>query len=524
MVEVVWSGGVGKTTIARIIARLISCQNKQEYNGEDNENFLIEPCNKCNNCTSFPSHPDIIEMDAASNTGVDDVRVIIDNCSYRPVISKYKFFIIDEVHMLSKNAFNALLKILEEPPEYVIFIFATTEINKIPITIISRCQRHNLKRFSIDDIKELINNIADKENITVSKSALNQIALNSGGSARDALCLLDQATSFALYNVDDYNDSSPENKISISLDIIDRMLGMVSISTIVDLVQFILQNKIENALTLINNIYTDVTDIKSFLCQISNFIGYLVKQKIFAIENINNSIVISEEYSGLSINIKEIISSNTINSLTNIYQIVDQESKNIITDFNILDLEMLVIKMSYAVKIYDFDYFSDKNQNENSNTSTNIQFLNSSKTQENQEKHNQNSYLELESFNIFMDFLKDARNNRKLNIVYFILNDSSINFSNIDEYKIEFFLKDIDDVNINKVRKEFNNYIKTRFLDEEMSVKLLFTLQENNIDNFLSFKKQMVNKDEILSIGKLLRTKIPDCNIEKISLTDILLS
>ena len=165
--------GVGKTTSARIIASVVNCENPIT------DKAYIEACTKCNNCISLAqgNHPDIIEIDAASRTSVDDVRSIIDSSEYRALLGKYKIFIIDEVHMMSKNAFNALLKTLEEPPKNVMFIFATTEVNKIPVTIISRCQRFDLRRFNADEIKSLLNSITNKESIECDEDALSLIAL-----------------------------------------------------------------------------------------------------------------------------------------------------------------------------------------------------------------------------------------------------------------------------------------------------------------------------------------------------------
>ena len=174
--------GVGKTTIARIIAKALNCQN-----GIDNlcENNFCENCNSIINS----NHIDVLEMDAASKTGVDDVRDLIDFSRYGPTSAKYKIFIIDEVHMLSKQAFNALLKTLEEPPSYLKFIFATTEIKKIPVTVVSRCQRYDLSRIKSDDLFQYLKKISLKENGNITDEALKLIVKISEGSVRDSLSL-----------------------------------------------------------------------------------------------------------------------------------------------------------------------------------------------------------------------------------------------------------------------------------------------------------------------------------------------
>ena len=182
--------GVGKTTTARLIARAINCIGPDGNGGP-----TVHPCGECENCKAIAAdrHIDVIELDAASKTGVDDMREILDGVRYKPVSARYKVYIIDEVHMLSKSSFNALLKTLEEPPAHVKFIFATTEIRKVPITILSRCQRFDLQRLSIDTLMTLFHKILSAEKIEAEEEALNMVARAADGSARDGLSMLDQA-------------------------------------------------------------------------------------------------------------------------------------------------------------------------------------------------------------------------------------------------------------------------------------------------------------------------------------------
>ena len=182
--------GVGKTTLARIVAKALNCKKKNANNLNQNlsKNCTCETCEGISNS----NHIDVLEMDAASKTGVDDVRDLIEFSKYGPTSAKYKIFIIDEVHMLSKQAFNALLKTLEEPPEYLKFIFATTEIKKIPITVVSRCQRFDLSRIKSSELFNYLKDVKQKENGLASDEALKLIVKISEGSVRDALSLLDR--------------------------------------------------------------------------------------------------------------------------------------------------------------------------------------------------------------------------------------------------------------------------------------------------------------------------------------------
>ena len=205
--------GVGKTSTARILAKGLNCI------GADGQGApTLEPCGVCEPCQAISNgrHVDVLEMDAASNTGVDDVREIIDGAAYRPVSARFKIYIIDEVHMLSKSAFNALLKTLEEPPEAVKFIFATTEIRKVPVTILSRCQRFDLRRVPTDMMTAHLQKIADTESIKADEAALRLIAIAGEGSVRDALSLLDQA---AALSAD-----------ALNAEMVNNMLGRGSLS------------------------------------------------------------------------------------------------------------------------------------------------------------------------------------------------------------------------------------------------------------------------------------------------------
>ena len=256
--------GVGKTTTARLIAKALNCT----------KNFSSgEKCNESENCHCKEivesNHMDVLEMDAASKTGIDDVRELIENSKYSPTSAKYKIFIIDEVHMLSKQAFNGLLKTLEEPPPSLKFILATTEVRKIPVTILSRCQRFDLKRVSIDKLCVHLKNIATKEKGKITDDAIKLIARTSEGSVRDSISLLDRAL---------ISQSLDESK-SIEDHDVRKMLGLADKSKVISLIKDALSGNENGALSTLKELIENGIDAKNFLNDILEVL-YLFSRKI----------------------------------------------------------------------------------------------------------------------------------------------------------------------------------------------------------------------------------------------------
>ncbi|MGL5718202.1 MAG: DNA polymerase III subunit gamma/tau [Paraclostridium sp.] len=235
--------GTGKTSTAKIFARAINCV----------DGINEEPCNECEVCKDILNDNimDVIEIDAASNNSVDDVREIRENVKYTPVKCKYKVYIIDEVHMLSQGAFNALLKTLEEPPSYVVFILATTEPHKIPATILSRCQRFDFKRVTVQDMTERMKEICEDVNVEIDQRALNLISRNSQGALRDALSILDQCMSFS------------ENEIGYK-DVVD-LLGTVNIEQLFELAEYVIKEDTKKCLEILNEFVIWGKDIKNLI-------------------------------------------------------------------------------------------------------------------------------------------------------------------------------------------------------------------------------------------------------------------
>ena len=257
--------GVGKTTTARLIAKALNCQMNYD------DKVKCSSKNFCPTCVEIieSNHIDILEMDAASKTGIDDIRELIENSKYSPTSAKYKIFIIDEVHMLSKQAFNGLLKTLEEPPPSLKFILATTEVRKIPVTILSRCQRFDLKRVSVEELCKHIKKISERENGKISDDAIKLIARTSEGSVRDAISLLDRAL---------ISQSITENNFIEEMNV-RKMLGLADRTKIISLFKEVLNGKEKEALKYLRDLTNDGIDAKIFLNDILEVL-YLFSRRI----------------------------------------------------------------------------------------------------------------------------------------------------------------------------------------------------------------------------------------------------
>lgn len=258
--------GIGKTTTARIIARGLNCIGADGLNEEP----TTSPCGVCPNCKMIldDRHVDVYEMDAASRTGVDDIRELIDTVHYAPTSARYKVYIIDEVHMLSKNAFNALLKTLEEPPPHVKFIFATTELRKIPVTIISRCQRFDLRRIDTDMLADHLVDVASREGVTLSRECAMLIATAAEGSVRDSLSLLDQAIAMS---------ASSDGSITIVFDRLRDMLGLADKTQSFALLEHIFAGDMDAASRLLHTMYKNGVDPALLLTDLLDIVHYLTR-------------------------------------------------------------------------------------------------------------------------------------------------------------------------------------------------------------------------------------------------------
>ena len=330
--------GIGKTTTARIVAKSLNCLNGIENLCKD------ELCENCD-AIANSSHIDVLEMDAASKTGVDDVRDLIEFSRYGPTSSKYKIFIIDEVHMLSKQAFNALLKTLEEPPEYLKFIFATTEIKKIPITVVSRCQRFDLSRIKSTELFEFVKKIKDKENGKATDEALKLIVKISEGSVRDALSLLDRA----LLSLDG------EKKLDLSEA--QRIFGYFDKSQLIDLFNLILKGNENKVIENYRKIYDQGIEPKIFINDFLEILYYFKNINSLTLEGTNFSLN-DEEFN----KIKEI--SENINSEVLIlfwqFTIKTLGELDIVSNQH-LSIEMFLLRLIHLIGFKPIDNTKDDN-------------------------------------------------------------------------------------------------------------------------------------------------------------------
>ncbi len=309
--------GTGKTSTARVFAKTINCLNPIDG----------EACGECKNCLSFANSPDIIEIDAASNNGVDDIRELISNVKVAPSESKYKIYIIDEVHMMTTSAFNALLLTLEEPPKHAIFIMATTNVENVPITILSRCQRFNFQKISLDNLKKQISYVCSEEKIQITEAAIEEIAYLSEGGLRDALSLLDQLSS---------------NGEEITVDKILENYGSISSKFIKDLLNDLGEKNIDKVIQRIQSLENTSSDYKIFIKKIVQELSHIavlikvgsyngafqfkqVKDMIFEFNSILNKI-------NININPYHLIQLVLLNSLDDVkqdFQVSEISSKTV---------------------------------------------------------------------------------------------------------------------------------------------------------------------------------------------------
>ncbi len=447
--------GVGKTTFARIVAKSLNC-----------EHGIENMCkNKCSNCDSITNsnHIDVLEMDAASKTGVDDVRELIEFSRYGPTTAKYKIFIIDEVHMLSKQAFNALLKTLEEPPKYLKFIFATTEIKKIPVTVVSRCQRFDLSRIKSDQLFEYIKNIKNKENGKVSDDALKLIVKISEGSVRDALSLLDRGL------------VTNKDKEELNLDKAQKIFGYFDKSFLIDLFENIFKGDEKNTIKSYRKIYESGVDPKIFLNDFLEILYYFKNINTIKLDGTNFSLN-DEDFNRIfniskSLNPKDLI-------LFWQFTIETIEELNIVSNSN-LSVEMFLIRLIYLKDIKKMEINDSEKKKE-----LNENFDNEEKIKKNNKTVNQIKNISQQ------DKLEPKMKSENINSEVLISNFEDL--LNLCNKKKEIKLKYELERNVNLVS----------FSDGHMEIAFNENLDKDFIKDFSNKLYEWTNKRWIISLSK----------------------
>ena len=407
--------GVGKTTAARIVARGLNCLK--------DDSPTISPCGVCSSCISAKNdrHVDIVEIDAASHTGVDDVRELTEGVRYKPAEGRYKIYIIDEVHMLSTQAFNALLKTLEEPPEHVKFIFCTTEIKKIPVTVLSRCQKFDLRRVAVDELVELLRSICSKEEVSIDDKSLNLLARYSDGSVRDSLSLLDQAISMS--------------NTGITLETINNMLGLSDKSIVWDLFDKLIQGDILSVLNHYDNLLKSGSDpvlIMEELLQISHNVA-----RAKAVPSLNTAQVMSEYETNRALKSAEL---TNIPSVARCWQLLLKGQEEMQKAFSVKEAcEMVLIRIAYATDLPDLKTLIEGSDLKKKNEIHSLNNISSSK-----EKDNIDSFESLLSL---------AKENKAMSL-YTMLIDQ-VKLVSYKPYEVKLILVEKDNLNLlNKIKKE----------------------------------------------------------------------
>ena len=495
--------GVGKTTTARIVAKALNC-----INGEDK----ICKENMCENCEAISNsnHIDVLEMDAASKTGVDDVRDLIEFSRYGPTSAKYKIFIIDEVHMLSKQAFNALLKTLEEPPEYLKFIFATTEIKKIPITVVSRCQRFDLSRIKSSELFDFLKKISLKEKGLISDDALKLIVKISEGSVRDSLSLLDRGLL-----------SNSDNE-ELSLEKAQKIFGFFDKSKLIELFKFIFEGNETKVIDIYRKIYDLGVDPKVFINDFLELLYYFKNIDSLTLESTNFALN-DAEYN----EIKKISENLDKSSLILFWQFTIKTlgELDIVSNQN-LTIEMFLLRLIYLVGVKENkqqiqktlkDKINEKVElpeikndgNSNSNKIIN-QIKNITQNRDTQPKKETSKIESINTLEItsFDELIKICNENKEIKLKYEL--ENNVNLVKFEKLRIE--------ISFNE--KLDKNFIKdlTFKLQEWTGERWIITLSKaiGGISLKEKLKKEKNQKIEIIQKSKFfldLKEKFPDIKL-----------
>ena len=478
--------GVGKTTIARIISKIVNCL-------EISKKKDIDPCDSCENCTSIDkeNNIDVIELDAASKTGVDDVREIIENLSYKPVSALKKIYIIDEVHMLSKSAFNALLKTLEEPPKDILFLLATTETQKIPLTILSRCQHFQLKRIEHEDMLNHILKICKNENIEIDKKSCEIVARCSEGSVRDALSILDNVIS---------------RGVKITVDVVKKVLGLSNSDDVLELFKHICEGDVIKALEKTNSLHVNGVYYDQLAKELNNIIYYISRLKI---EYDSSNLGLNEYEIKSLLKFSEKMEMDIIIRLWELMQKYFEELYNSYDQRK--SFEMIVIRLCYVSLIpTPFEVINEKKEINAKDYSSSLK-----KNQIN-DKSNESNILQTESKTFDQNLVTEQKIENNLaiqtkienkNIKSNILTQRSEINSNIPTSNIinEGLITKFESIiEILELKKQF--YICHQLINNYRVVSLYFPkkINENGVLELQNIDNTKINNDILWKISKFL--------------------
>ena len=495
--------GIGKTTIARIVAKSLNC-----LKGIDN----LCKDDSCDNCDAIAnsSHIDVLEMDAASKTGVDDIRELIEFSRYGPTSSKYKIFIIDEVHMLSKQAFNALLKTLEEPPEYLKFIFATTEIKKIPITVVSRCQRFDLSRIKSSELFEFLKKIKIKENGKATDEVLKLIVKISEGSVRDALSLLDRGL------------LSLSNDKELDLKTAQQIFGYFDKSKLIDIIKLILEGNETEVIKNYRKIYDQGIEPKVFINDFLELIYYFKNINSLTLESTNFSLS-DEEF----LRIKEL--SNNVDQQVWImfwqFTLRTVEELDIVSNQN-LSIEMFLMRLMYLSmpntknSTIEKNEFSEPIYNKDSLSDSKSDSINQIKnlTQEKKIKPKAQSNIEAEGnklINSFEKLLAACEKNREMKLKYEL--EKNVNLVSFEQNRIEIsFNENLDKNFVKDLSVKLYEWTEQRWIITFSKKKGQISIKEKEQNK----KTELFKKAQDTKIYKNVLEKFSDADLVELSLKD----
>ena len=512
--------GVGKTTTARLIAKALNCSKNTNENSLCNEK---DPCNHCGEIENS-NHIDVLEMDAASKTGIDDIRELIESSKYNPTSAKYKVFIIDEVHMLSKQAFNGLLKTLEEPPQKLKFILATTEVKKIPVTILSRCQRFDLRRVGLDKIFDHLKQISNIEKGKISDDAIRLLARASEGSVRDAISLLDRALVFqSLKPTQALQDSD-----------VRKMLGLADKSKLIKLLKNVFEGDENAALKILRELIEEGLDARNFLNDILELI-YLFNRRI-NLGPIEKELFVSESELEL---VEQVSKGLNVQDLGLFWQLTLKTIEDLsIVSNETITLEMYLMQLMHVKSIEE--KYEDTNLLHSDNNATSKNLTEDKTVIDNKKKFKPTSLIKDQLKNIdqvktltknkpankleasknfrvnsFADLIKLAEKNKEIELKYDL--ERNVKLARFEDGKIDInFNENLNKNFIKKLSQSLYEWTGKRWIISLSKEENLKTFHQEKVDK----KEESLNQEKKSETFKEILKIFPDADLTDVRTED----